>query len=113
MAMKTKVMSRILLTLVVASMLFSIIPVMAAPINAVDKNPNLVQSNNKWIKLTNGDVPKNAWNIGAQAGRHIVYVDTTKMGANAIAVKFAMGWVWSPGQGGGDTYLYKNVQPAD
>ena len=39
--MKTKTISGMLLTLVIASMLFSVIPVMAAPVVAEDMNPNL------------------------------------------------------------------------
>jgi hypothetical protein len=111
--MKAKTISELLVTLVIASMLFSVIPVMAAPTNAVDMNPNVHWGvlNPAWLEMDNGAGVKRAWLISNGAVvKSSVRLDTAKLEDGAVDALIAHGW---GGPSSMDGFLYKMVQLPD
>ena len=96
----------------VAISLMMIVPVFAAPKNAVGKNDNLyylTYGEDVYLIMENGAGVKRAWCVdGPSAGDSFVYLDTTKLGDKAVAQLIASGdWKLSSGTFPG--YIYKQV----
>jgi hypothetical protein len=110
--MKTKMIAGMIMMLLVVSIMLSVGSVMAAPKKAKDKNDNLTSlpaGSDEWLIMENGAGTKRAWCIyGPNAGKSIVLLDTSKLGAKAVAQLVASGdWTYSNTFTG---YIYKWVQ---
>ena len=96
----------------VAISLMMVVPVFAAPKNAVGKNPNLskiiTDDESTWIIMENGAGIKRTWCVaGPDAGKSFVYLDITKLGDKAVAQLLASGdWTVSETY---DGYIHKQV----
>ena len=93
--------------------LMMVVPVFAAPKNAVVKNPNLYYlpyGNDKYLIMENGAGVKKAWCVsGPNAGDNFVYLDTAKLGEKAVAQLLVSG-VWKLSLVTFPGYIYKQVQ---
>ena len=86
-----------------------VVPVFAAPNNAVGKNPKLsyvTAGEEEFLVLTNGAGVKKAWcTDGPNAGESFVYLDTDKLGIKAVEKKLAGDWTLSINTAPG--FIYK------
>ena len=96
----------------VAISLMMVVPVFAAPKNAVGKNPKFTEEEidrSTWIIMENRAGIKKTWCVdGPNEGMSYVYLDTRKLGIKAVAKLLASGdWTISLTY---PDYIHKLVQ---
>ena len=96
----------------VAISLMMVVPVFAAPKNAVGKNPKFTEEEidrSTWIIMENRAGIKKTWCVdGPNEGMSYVYLDTRKLGIKAVAKLLASG-DWTSSSTYPD-YIHKLVQ---